>query len=111
MVPFADATDNRVEQSAFPLVELYAANGDLMFSTNRCTNFFFPRGPVITVNGSRLTFTGNQLRTPNDGPTVSITFIEALSAVGNIIPGKPRIIPSGTGAEVPAPFEAFNRIL
>ena len=38
MIPFADATDNVIEQSGMELVEIFAF-GEVMFASNRCMNF------------------------------------------------------------------------
>ena len=112
MYPFADATDNRTEQTADTVAELYADDGDLMFSTNRCTNFSrLPKSQTIILNGDRVTFTGNQVRAIHKLSTVSITFVGALSAVGNIVPGDPVISPSGSAHERPSPFKTFNSVV
>jgi hypothetical protein len=108
MTPFADATDNVVEQSVAILVETLAV-GEIMFATNRCINFVEgPKFPAVLLAGTHVTATGNRVKTTSKVPSLFAMFDNALSAVGNITTSGATIVPLGGAVQVPAPYPSFN---
>jgi len=108
LIPFADATDNVIEQSVDVLVETVAF-GEIMFATNRCTNFAGSRLPAVVLVGSSTTITGNRVQANTTMPALAAVFDRALSAVGNMTSAGAIILPtSGTAVQMPTPYTAFN---
>jgi hypothetical protein len=108
MIPFADATDNVIEQSVEVLVELFAF-GEIMFATNRCLNFAGGKLPAVILIGSTTNITGNRAQANTVIPALAAVFNVALSAVGNITTTGAIIFPTtGTAVQVPAPYPSFN---
>ena len=107
MIPFADATDNVIEQSLEMLVEILAF-GEIMFATNRCTNF--DGGSLVTVvlAGSAVTVTGNRILAQGALPTLAVFFSQALSAIGNITNVGAWPLPAVGALMAPAPYPLFN---
>jgi hypothetical protein len=109
MIPFADATDNVIEQSVVALVQMLAF-GEIMFATNRCTNFASRNVPSVFLLAEDVTVTGNRVRSPNDVRSLLVAYNKSLSAVGNITTQGAQIIPTGLGphTEAPTPYTTFN---
>jgi hypothetical protein len=87
---FADATDNVIGQTATTMVEINA--DEILFATNRCTNFSESNGPNISTvylygAGAYLMVTGNRVHSKMPGPSLKVIAYTALSAVGNICSG------------------------
>jgi hypothetical protein len=108
MVPFADATDNVIEQSVDSLVEIIA-RGEIMFATNRCLNFApGSKSSAVILAGESLTVTGNRVRAEGSLPALTLLATEALSAIGNITSSGAIVASPGGAHELPAPYATFN---
>jgi hypothetical protein len=108
MIPFADATDNVIEQSLEVLVEIFAF-GEIMFATNRCLNFAGGKLPAAVLISSSTTITGNRVQANTTIPALAAVFNTALSAVGNMTTAGAIILPTtGTAVQMPAPYASFN---
>ncbi len=108
VIPFADATDNVIEQSALVLVEIVSF-GEVMLATNRCVNFDRQKVPSVMTIGTVTTVTGNRVRGGGSIPQMAMVFQEALSAVGNASSKGGSVFPTAPGLpQAPAPFAAFN---
>lgn len=107
MVPFADATDNVIEQSCQTLVEIISYD-EIMFATNRCIDFVQMDQVTVLLAGLHATVTGNRVT----GGTLSfgLFFKDALSAVGNMTTGNALLVPGVGAVQMPAPYTAFNAI-
>jgi hypothetical protein len=108
MIPFADATDNVIEQSGLLLVEIFA-HDEIMFATNRCINFDGGSASTVVLAGVHATVTGNRIRALGKAPSLTVFFSMALSAVGNMTTAGAAIVPTAVGAvQTPAPYPSFN---
>jgi len=107
IVPFADATDNVIEQSVMTLVEINIA-GEIMFATNRCMNFSEGDGATVLLTGTHATVTGNRIRGGSKGLSLNVvvTSSKAVAAVGNMTSGPGVFSP----VEHPSPYASFNVI-
>ncbi len=105
---FADATDNVVEQTAWLLVEV-KTKADVMFSDNRCTDFFLADGPGVSVvlEADCLAVNNNQVRAFRPGQSLKLVPQSRLTAVGNITTGGASIA-LGAATEAPLPYNSFN---
>ena len=109
MIPFADGTDNVIEQSVARLVEILAFDGEVMFATNRCINFSGGEKDTVALAGSVVTVTGNRVRANRGAPSLRVDFTQTLSAVGNITTNGADVFPASPGLpQVPAPYASFN---
>jgi hypothetical protein len=121
--PFADASDNHLEQDVGMLAELRAGqvekiddetitgNGEVIFAANRCLNtapeLENDGQATVDITAAHVTVTGNQIRNVPRWMALRVR-AGSLSAVGNSISGGSAI---SAGTETPAPFDAFNVVL
>lgn len=106
MIPFADATDNVIEESEPVAVEIIAPEGEILFASNRCIRFFGTDMSPVWLIGENVVATGNRIRNDDGAPSLAIVFLHGLSAVGNMT-SNPAL--AGPGAvDTPAPYTAFN---
>jgi hypothetical protein len=105
---FADATDNVVEQTAWVLVEV-KTRVDVMFSDNRCTDFFLADRPGVSVvlEADCLAVNSNQVRAFRPGESLRLVPQSRLTASGNITTGG-ALIALGAATEAPLPYASFN---
>ena len=107
MIPFADATDNVIEQSVQSLVEMVAFP-EITFATNRCINFDRTIAPAVAMLASNMTVTGNRVKHGGVVPSLAVLFDKALSAVGNMTTGGASVFAIAGAIQVPAPYPSFN---
>ena len=111
MIPFADATDNVIEQSGMELVEIFAF-GEVMFASNRCMNFSGGASPAVVVVATQATVTGNRVRAGGTISTLAVFFTQTLSAVGNVTTKGALIVPVPVPpvgpVQTPSPYASFN---
>jgi len=107
MTPFADATDNVIEQSVQTLVEIIAFP-EITFATNRCINFDRTIAPAVVMFASNMTVTGNRVKHGGVVPSLAVLFDRALSAVGNMTTGGASVFALAGAIQVPAPYPSFN---
>ncbi|HKH91360.1 MAG TPA: DUF6519 domain-containing protein [Gemmatimonadaceae bacterium] len=107
MVPFADATDNVIEQSLQTLVEMVAFP-EITFATNRCINFDRSNAPTVAMLASNMTVTGNRVKAVGTIPSLLVMFDKAMSAVGNMTTAGASVFALAGAVQVPAPYPSFN---
>ncbi|HEX7979864.1 MAG TPA: DUF6519 domain-containing protein [Gemmatimonadaceae bacterium] len=113
MIPFADATDNVIEQSVLTLIDIVAFP-EITFALNRCINFDRVNVPTVRLFASNMTVTGNRVKhptpviTPALVPSLKMTFDRPLAAIGNMTTAGATVVALGGAPVVPTPYPSFN---